>query len=249
VVPVSGALLIYLRHNLSALELLQIPPDAFFAIDGVFFKHLLRIQSSFAFLVAVFVGPGLVSPDLTNNGLALYLSRPFSRADYIVGKLAVLVILQSLVTWIPLVILYFLQWNLAGSGWMLENIRVFFAILVGSWVWILLLSILALALSAWVRWKTIAGAMMFGVFFVGAGFGAVIKLLFITPLGDLFHLTRLAEVIWAWLFLGQTDQTYVVRGVQIEQLPVWSAWLVLAGVCGCCLFLLVKRIRAYEVVR
>ena len=77
IVPVSGALLIYLRHNLGALELLQIPPNALFAIDASFFKHLLRIQSSFAFLIAVFVGPGLVSPDLTNNGLALYLSRPF----------------------------------------------------------------------------------------------------------------------------------------------------------------------------
>jgi len=249
IVPVAGALLIYLRHNLGALELLQIPPNALFAIDGKFFKYLLRIQSSFAFLMAVFIGPGLVSPDLASNGLALYLSRPFSRVDYIVGKFSVLAILLSLVTWIPLVILYLLQWNLAGSSWMLENVRVFVAILVGSWIWILLLSLLALAISAWVRWKAIAGALMFGVFFVGAGFGGVIKLLFVTSLGDLFHLTRLAEVIWSWLFLGQTNQTYMIRGAQVGQLPVWSAWLTLAAVCGVCLFLLVKRIRAYEVVR
>jgi ABC-2 type transport system permease protein len=248
IVPVAGALLIYLRNNLGALELLQIPPNALFSIDGTFFKYLLRVQGSFAFLIAVFVGPGLVSPDLSNNGLSLYLSRPFSRFDYVIGKLSVLFILQSLVTWVPLTILYLLQWNLAGNGWMLENIRVLIAILVGSWIWILPLSLLALALSAWVRWKAIAGAAMFGVFFVGAGVGSVIKLLFVTPWGDLFHLNRVVQTIWSWLFLDQTGEIDLVRGVEVGQLPVWSACIVLLLVCGVCLLLLAKKVRAYEVV-
>jgi ABC-2 type transport system permease protein len=249
IVPVAGALLIYLRYNLGALELLQIPPNALFAIDGSFFRYLLRIQGSFAFLVAVFVGPGLVSPDLTNNGLALYLSRPFSRVDYVLGKLAVLFILQSLVTWVPLTILYLLQWNLAGNAWMFQNFRVLIAILLGSWVWILLLSLLALSISAWVRWKTVAGAAMFGVFFVGAGVGSVIKLLFVTAWGDLFHLNRVVQAIWSWLFMGQTGEVEVIRGVEVSQLPVWSAWIMLVFVCGACLLLLAKKVRAYEVVR
>ena len=250
IVPVAGALLIYLRHNLSALELLQIPPNALFSIDGKFFKQILKIQGSFAFLIAVFVGPGLVSPDLTNNGLALYLSRPFSRVDYVIGKLMVLVILQSLVTWVPLSVLYLWQWNLAGSEWMSEHARVLLAIFVGAWIWIILLSLLALAISAWVRWRAIAGALMFGVFFVGAGLSAVIKLVFATSWGDLFHLNQVMQVIWSWLFLGQTAETSIILGgVEVSSLPVWSAWLVLIGVCGVCLLLLGKKVRAYEVVR
>lgn len=249
IAPLVGALLIYLRHNLAALELLQIPPNAFLAIDLYFFMNLLKIQGSFAFLLAVFIGPGLVSPDVTNNGLALYLSRPFSKADYVIGKLAVLLILMSLITWVPLIILYLLQWNLGGNVWMWENIRVLFAILVGSWTWILLLSLLALAVSAWVRWKAIAGALMFGVFFVGAGISSVIKLLFLTPWGDLFHLNRVVQTIWSWLFFGQTEEVEWVRGVEVPQLPIWSAWLMLLLVCGICLLLLARKIRAYEVVR
>jgi ABC-2 type transport system permease protein len=248
-VPVSGALLIYLRNNLAALEMLQIPPSALYAIDASFFKYLLRIQGSFAFLIAVFVGPGLVSPDLTHNGLPLYLSRPFSRSDYVIGKLLVLAILQSLVTWVPLLVLYLLQWNLAGNEWLLDNIRVFFAIMIGSWIWISVLSLMAVALSAWVRWKAIAGALMFGVFFVGSGFGAVIKQIFITRWGDLFSLTRSMQVIYSWLFDGRTDETDVVRGVELISVPVWSAVLVLLLVCGICLLLLARRVRAYEVVR
>ena len=90
---------------------------------------------------------------------------------------------------------------------------------------------------------------MFGVFFVGAGFGGVINQLFITSWGDLFHPTSVAQVIWSWLFLGQTAETSMIRGVEVSQVPVWSAWLTLVIVCGTCLLLLAKKIRAYEVVR
>ena len=54
-----------------------------------------------ALFLAAFVGPGQVSPDLANNALSLYLARPFSRAEYVLGKMSVLVILLSLMTWVP----------------------------------------------------------------------------------------------------------------------------------------------------
>ena len=249
-VPLGAALLIYLRHNLNALELLRIPEDALFAINGTFFEYLLRIQASSAFLLTVFVGPGLVSPDLTNNALPLYLSRPFSKTDYVLGKMSVLLILQSCVTWIPLALLFLLEGNLAGSQWVSANARILVACLVGSWVWILVLSLLALAISAWVRWKAIAGALLFGIFMVGAGFGAIVKELFITRWGDLFNLQKIVKVIWDRLFSGgQEPATEVVRGVEVGQLPIWSAWLALAFFCGLCLLLLARKIKAYEVVR
>ncbi|HUV13577.1 MAG TPA: hypothetical protein VMY18_08025, partial [Acidobacteriota bacterium] len=201
-VPLGAALLIYLRHNLSALELLRIPEDALFAVDATFFLYLLRIQAFSAFLLTVFVGPGLVSPDLTNNALPLYLSRPFSKSDYVLGKMSVLVILQSCITWLPLALLFLLEGNLAGSQWVSENARILVACLVGSWIVILLLSLAAMAVSAWVRWKAVAGAMLFGMIMVGGAFGAIIKEIFITRWGDLFNLQRLASVIWDWLFFG-----------------------------------------------
>jgi ABC-2 type transport system permease protein len=249
-VPLGAALLIYLRHNLSALQLLQIPEDALFAVDATFFLYLLRIQAFSAFLLTVFVGPGLVSPDLTNNALPLYLSRPFSRTDYVLGKMSVLLILQSCVTWIPLVLLFLLEGNLAGSQWVTANARILIACLVGSWIWILVLALLAMAVSAWVRWKAVAGALLFGTFMVGAGFGAIIKQIFITRWGDLFNLQLLIKVIWEWLFTGaQPEATDYVRGVEVGQLPVWSAWLTLAVFCGLCLLLLARKIKAYEVIR
>jgi hypothetical protein len=43
-----------------------------------------------ALFLAAFVGPGQVSPDLANNALSLYLARPFSRVEYVLGKMSVL---------------------------------------------------------------------------------------------------------------------------------------------------------------
>ena len=64
------------------------------------FEKLISVTSRLFFLAA-FVGPGLISPDLSHNGLPLYLARPFSRAEYVLGKMSVLVGLMSLMTWIP----------------------------------------------------------------------------------------------------------------------------------------------------
>jgi hypothetical protein len=91
----------------------------------------------------------------------------------------------------------------------------------------------------------VAGALLFGVFFVGAGFGSAIREIFRTRWGDLFHLNYLIRTIWDWLFFG--SEAGAEGG--IGNVPVWSAWLVLGLVCGVSLVLLSRRIRAYEVVR
>ena len=116
------------------------------------------------------MGPALVAPDLRNNGLPLYLSRPFSRTEYVLGKMAVLVVLMSLITWIPGLLLFLFQGYLEGAGWLGANLRIGMAIFVGSWIWILVLSLVALALSAWVKWKPVARLTLLIVFFVLAGF-------------------------------------------------------------------------------
>lgn len=249
-VPLGGGLLIYLMHNLSALEMLQIPTETLLPIDAHFFATILTIQGSFAFLLTVLVGPGLVSPDLVNNALPLYLSRPFSRWDYLIGKSSVLLILQSCITWLPLLILYLLQASLADSGWGTGNLRILAASFVGSIIWIVFLSLLALAVSAWVRWRAIAGALLFGVFIVGTGVGEIIKEVFYTRWGELFNLNKVIRVIWDWLFYGSTAADVdVIRGVSLSPIPIWSAWMALGVVCMICFLLLARRVKAYEVVK
>ena len=48
------------------------------------------------------------------TALPLYLARPFCRTEYILGKIAVLVILLSAITWVPGLLLFLLQAYLGG---------------------------------------------------------------------------------------------------------------------------------------
>src|ERR1044072_2802861 len=75
--PLVCALIIYVRHNASALTLLGAQgADRFISINVVFFMSLLGWQSMLALFLTSFIGPGQISPDLANNALALYLARP-----------------------------------------------------------------------------------------------------------------------------------------------------------------------------
>src|SRR5947209_16197601 len=108
--------------------------------------------------------------------------------------------LLSYVTWIPALLLFVVQSSLAGSAWMWDNLWMARAIFVGSWILILVLSFLALALSAWVKWKPIAGALVLGVLFLGAGLGAAINAVMRTKMGTLLDVGQLITTIWMDLF-------------------------------------------------
>src|SRR6202142_1249228 len=122
--PLICALIIYVQHNASALNLLGVQgARGLISINVTFFMSLLGWQSMLALFLASFVGPGQVSPDLANNALALYLARPFSRVEYVLGKMSVLVFLMSLMTWVPGLLLFLLQGYLEGWDWMTANVR------------------------------------------------------------------------------------------------------------------------------
>jgi ABC-2 type transport system permease protein len=240
--PFIGLLLIYLRHNLSALKLLGMPLDRLreaLPIDARFFYRGLRVQSFFSFLMAVAVAPALISPDLRNNGLALYLSRPFSRAEYVLGKLSVLALLISTITWVPGLLLYLLQGYLEGGGWFAAQWRVPVGLLAGGWVLIASLSLLALAVSAWVKWKPVARIVLLILYFVSTGFGRVMELALGTWWSELLSLRAVIDTVWAEMFAVEPPTA----------MPAGAAWVALVAGSLLSLALLARRVRAYEVVR
>jgi ABC-2 type transport system permease protein len=209
------------------------------AVNGRFFYFYSIVQGGLAYLLAAFVGPSLISPDLANGAMPLYFSRPLSRTRYVAGKLAVLLLLLSLVTWIPGSMVFAIQASVAGWGWAKANFWLAGAIVVGLLVWILVLSLIALALSAWVKWKVAAGALLLGVIFAGAGFGMAINSLMRTTYGSLIDLSQVMHTIWSDLFRYDTG----------TEMSVSSAWIVLGLACVVSLWLLARRIRPFEVVK
>jgi len=144
----------------------------------------------------------------------------------------------SLITWIPGLFLFAIQSSIAGWAWLWSNLWLAGAILLGMAIWIAVLSLIALALSAWIKWKIAAGALVLGVFFAGAGFGSAINSVLRTSLGSLIDLNQVVHAIWADLFRYDSG----------SDMPLSHAWIVLLVACLICLALLWKRVRAFEVV-
>jgi ABC-2 type transport system permease protein len=241
VAPLVCLFLLYIAHNFGRFaELLHANDDVHpVSINASFFMVFLNIQAVLAFILTAFIGPGLISGDLANRALPLYLCRPFSRVEYVLGKMSVLLALLSLITWIPGLILFGVQACLAGSAWLFANLWIAWAIFAGAWIWILIVSLLALALSAWVRWKIAAGALLLAVFFVAAGFGEAINAVLGIRWGRLINLMYLLATIWNQLF----------RDPESMDISAFSAWVMLALISVACLALLYRKVRAFEVVR
>jgi ABC-2 type transport system permease protein len=253
------AILIYLHHNFSAIEALKIDVRALVPIDASFFYTFVNIQGGFAFFVALLVGPPIVSRDLRNNALPLYLCRPFSRTEYVMGKMSVILILLSAITWVPQLLLFLFQSYLEGFTWFRSNLWIASAIIIGSVVWILLLALLSQTISALVKWRVIASAALLGLFFIPSVFGEFINLVFQTHWGHIVSLGALMRNVTQGLFgifdpiagtIRITDfDDNVVREILLTEPPLWCSWAALFVVCAICLALLSWKVKAYEVVR
>lgn len=245
VCPLVMAILIYLHHNLTAMAIFQIDVRGLAPINAFFFQLFIAIQTSLGFLLTVLVGPPLVSRDLSNNALPLYLCRPFSRAEYVIGKMSVLMILISLITWVPGELLYLFQSYLEGAGWFVDHLWIAAAIFFGSWTWILLLALLSVTISAWVKWRLAASAAIFGLFIISNVIGITVNNVLRTPWGSIFNLTVIMKTIEDSFFRNPNSMALP----QWMVLPTPAAWIALAAFSTMCLFLLTRKVRAYEVVR
>ncbi|MGC2474141.1 MAG: hypothetical protein WA485_07390 [Candidatus Sulfotelmatobacter sp.] len=236
--PIACVVLIYLAHSASFLASIGIPSQIL-SIDNNFFFRYMSVQGALAFLLTAFAGPGLISPDLANGALPLYYCRPFSRAEYVLGKSSVLLILLSAVTWVPGLLLFVMQSSLEGAHWAWTNLWIAGSLILSSLIWISILSLLAMALSAWVKWRIVAGALLLGVMFFGAGFGQAINAVLRTDSGYFLNLGYLMGTVWNALF--HIDREHAIS--------IPQAWIALLFYCGVCLWLLLRKVRAYEVIR
>jgi ABC-2 type transport system permease protein len=252
---------VYLSHNADVLASLfpraPVPTSRaeLFPVGAEFFLALMSIQATLSIFVTALVGPGLVSPDLTNNALPLFFSRPFSRAEYVLGKFSVLFVLLSMITGAPMLLIFILKASLAGSQWFSDNIHLAFAIALGSVVWVTLIALVSLASSAWVRWRPAAAGMMFALFFIPTGFGEAANEIMRMGWGSLLNSIVVIGTVWNSLFFINDPEGYAIVANNLktvrfaDPIPAWSAWLMVVSICAASLFLLHRKIRAHEVVR
>jgi ABC-2 type transport system permease protein len=236
---VVGLLLVYLTHNTALMSQIGASTKLVQGLTMAFFQKLFIWQAVPAFFVSVMIGPGLIAPDLANSALPLYLSRPITRRDYVLGKMAVLLGLLSPVTWVGGLAVWFLQATLEHNGWWHQNLRIAIAYLVGHGIWIVVISLLSLAVSAFVRFKPVAVGALIGLYLFLGAMALAINSVTGTHVGSALDLVYAVFTVVSGIF----DPTATT------DIPIWAGVLSLACVSVFSILLLNWKLRAHEVVR
>ena len=209
-------------------------------VDGRLFGEFLNTQIWFTLLLSIFGASGLIANDLRTGAILVYLSRPLTRRDYVLGKLGVPLALNLAVTLVPGLALYgvalslapdqFLQWELAWLGP---------AIVVHALVISLFVGLLSLAVSALSRSARVAGLGFFGLMFGLEMVRLVLQ-----------HGFGRSEAMLVSLQADLRSLGVALFGLTNNELAMhWAAPAALLLVVGlACLAILRSRVRAVEIV-
>ena len=213
-------------------------------VDSGFFRGFLFRITPFpsGFLIAlvlIFGGSGLISNDLKHNALSLYLSKPISWIDYLIGKFAAIAILIGCLTLIPGLLLFLEQLLLSDISFLEEYYWLPLSIIVYSVIIAVSCSLLMLLFSSLTKNPRYATIGFCAVWFGTPVIYVILK--------EITRTSRVALVsIWAnYDRLGASlfgnDSGYAVHWF-------WS-FFTLAVLIALCLFVLRHRIRAVEIVK
>ena len=237
--PLLCAGFVYLTNHVELLQGLEPEFREFIQVDGRFFSIFMYVQAGFAVFLAALAGPGLIAPDLANNALPLYFSRPLTRWSYALARLTVIVGMLSVVTWIPGLLLFGLQVGLAGGWWFLANWTLGAGMVAGFLLWLLVLSLVAMASSAYVKWRVVAGAVSLAFFFILTGVSEMIDEVFRVTWGHVLDPAWAVNRVWCTLL-----------GVDPPDGPgAGASMLALAGFVLLLVLVIERKLRPVEVVR
>jgi ABC-2 type transport system permease protein len=150
---IRGGQIYVARQFPDAISFLQVTPDLW--------REFLSQQVSLllVILVALYAGSGTIASDLRSGAILIYLSKPISRMDYLLGKaLPVLAALLS-ITLVPAITLLLLQILMADDLGLLREAPWLPGSIVGTSIWMsAYFSLLVLAVSSLSRRRRLAAA-------------------------------------------------------------------------------------------
>ena len=217
----------------------NLPQAAFLKPTSETFRQFLDQQQIFVFFVTVYIGAGLIANDRRANALQIYLSKPLTRAEYIFGKLAILMIFLLLVTWVPAIVLLIVQIAFSGSfTFFRDNIFLFPAITVFSFIQVTMVAATMLALSSLSNSSRYVGILYTAViFFTQAIYGVV------------YAVTRSSAMSWISVSANLTQIGDVIFRLPPKYDTPWivSLFVIVALIAGSGL-VLERRVRGVEVI-
>jgi ABC-2 type transport system permease protein len=216
--------------NPQVAQLLATTPDTF--------RDFLSQQRFFVFLIVI-MHSGLISEDRRTNALQLYLSKPLTRVEYVLGKLLSPLLYVLAITLLPAILLLVLQIVFSGSvAFLRQNLFLLPAITLLSLMQALLAAFAILALSSLSKSRRFVAIMYAGIVFFTAAMYQVLRGITTSRTWAVISPGEMLDVIANAIFRSR-DQPAV---------PVYVAVIVVFVIIGLAVLILERRIRAVEVV-
>jgi len=213
----------------------------FLKIDAAFFRDFLSQQMFFTFVIAIYAGSGLISNDLKANALQIYLAKPITRKDYVVGKLGVVAFFLSLPTLVPALLLFVLAVAFQpGGAFVREFGWVPGSIVAYSLVIILTNGLVVLAVSSLTRSSRFAGINFAAIFLFSQILYGILSSILRTKAVACVSLTNNLRLFG--------DLVFGTRP-QYSGAPLWLSALVVAALSAGSAWVVYRRVRAVEVVK
>jgi len=228
----ARAIQIYLAVNFPQTgDLLAVKPDLF--------RQFLDQQQIWVFFITVYVGAGLIANDRRANALQIYLSKPLTRAEYIFGKLAILMAFLLLVTWVPALLLLIVQIAFAGNfSFLLKNLYLFPAITVFAFIQVTMVAAAMLALSSLSKSSRYVAILYAAVIFFSQAIYGVLTVV-----------TRSTQLSWISFPANLSQLGDVIFRMPSKYETPWPvALLMIVGLIAVSGFILERRVRGIEVV-
>ena len=228
----ARAIQIYLSVNFPQTgDLLAVKPDLF--------RQFLDQQQIWVFFITVYVGAGLIANDRRANALQIYLSKPLTRAEYIFGKLAILMAFLLLVTWVPALLLLIVQIAFAGNfSFLLKNLYLFPAITVFAFIQVTMVAAAMLALSSLSKSSRYVAILYAAVIFFSQAIYGVLTVV-----------TRSTQLSWISFPANLSQLGDVIFRMPSKYDTPWPvALLMIVGLIAVSGVILERRVRGIEVV-
>ena len=228
----------------------------------LFFQAFRGFELVWLFGIALLVGAGAIASDHRANALQVYLSKPITKGDYLIGKWVGIFVPVTIAALLPaLVVFAFLGAAFSNDGFFQSEPTLIGKILLAGLLPGIVHASLLVGFSAWSSTARLAGAFYAGFYFLS---GIVVRILW----GALYdmrpdkgvllqHLSvpgiiqgmaqNIFDVVFERTLFGRRRQN-----IDITAIPAPDPWVLLAVLVALCVIGVLAarvRIRAVEVVR
>ncbi len=217
----------------------------------------MQIQGLFVFIVALNVGAGSIAADNGANALLVYLSKPLTKGDYLLGKWMALFLLIFGAIAIPNLLLYvFCLLMFLKDGFLSNEPLLIGRVLLACAVPGALYASLLVGVSAWSKSTRAAGGMIAALYFLSLFLSARLFVIFTLKTHEPTDAQLLLQnASLQGIISGLAQHIYglasrhIGRGMNVAAAPLWPLLLVFAVIVALGIGAARAKVKAVEVVR